>query len=249
MRAPSSADVTRAIVVLPLVCCAIGLASADVGGGRGYPATPWRVSGPASVQDLEEARVVADQHQALSISAGPAAAGGSDARQIWRVSLRAEKPLQGESARYALVGRSDTGTTVTLRFSQIESFVVTSSNRKSITLAVTVWPDISPEELLRTQPSYRQLVDGYRRTVVLTMDLKSPDGRPLAFAEPGEYAVVVPLERLGAGAKGDFYAGHPHSVDPRRFWWAIPSIANDKDYPYRLIPMAWFTRAPAGDQG
>jgi hypothetical protein len=249
MRVPSSGDVARVIVALPLACCAIGLAGADVGGGRGYPATPWRVSGPASVQDLEEARVIADQHQALSISAEPAAAGDLDSRQIWKVSLRAEKPLQGESARYALVGRSDSGTTVTLRFSQIESFVVTSSNRKSITLAVTVWPDISPEELLRTKPSYRQLADGYRRTVVLTMDLKSPDGRPLAFAGPGEYGAVIPLEKLGPGTKGDFYAGHPHSVDPRRFWWAIPSIANDKDYPYRMIPMASFERGPAANQG
>lgn len=40
------------------------------------------------------------------------------------------------------------------------------------------------------------------------------------------------------GARGDFYGGKPYQVDPRRFWWAIPSVFRDPAYPYRVMVLS-----------
>lgn len=237
MRALSLGKVTHPAGVVVLCCAALGSASADVGGGKGYPATPWRHSAPESVQDIEKAKTAAAEYQTLSLPLGIATDRKMEIVRVTRVSLRPEKSREGDTVGYALVGKlGSSEETVSLSFSQIESFTVTSKNDEKVTLSVTVWPDISPRELFEKQPTYKQLVAGYRRNVVLVMGLRSADGRPLVFS--GASGQTLLMEKLAVGTKGDFYGEHPHSVHPLRFWWAIPSVANDADYPYRLIPMA-----------
>ena len=238
MRAPSLSNAAGAAGLLILLCAALGPASADVGGGKGYPATPWRVAAPKSVEDIEKAKAVAARYQTLSIPGELVVDGSKDLVHLTRISLRAEKRREGDTVGYELVGKSRSGETVSLSFSQMESFVVISKNDKTITMSVNVWPDISPRELFEKQPTYKQLAANYRRPVSLEMSLTSWDGRPLVFAEEGAWGATLPLEKLSAGTKGDFYGEHPHMVHPLRFWWAIPSVANDSDYPYRMIPAA-----------
>ena len=218
---------------------AFGSAVADVGGGKTYPATPWRREGPKSASDIEEAKTIAATYQALSIPANLVKEEWKDRNDpydIWRVALVATPRRDGDTPLYSLAGKSSSGEDVTVSFSEIESFSVLSRDDDTVTLSVTIWPDITAEELLEKQPTYKQLSEGYRRNLVLTMGLKSSDGRPLAFA--GEWGNSVQLEKLVVGTKGDFYAGDPRMVHPLRFWWAIPSVAEDKDYPFRLAPMA-----------
>ncbi len=237
MRVPSFSNAASAIAVSVLLCAAIGSVMADVGGGKGHPATPWRISGPKNVQDIDKAKEVAAQYQTLSVPGELFDRNSKELVHLRRVSLRAQEAREGDKAGYALVGKSGSGRTVSLSFSQIKSFVVTSRKDGAITVSVTVWPDISPRELLDKQPTYKQLAADYKRTVILQMSLRTPDGRPVVFAEEGEFGRVLPLEKLRKGTKVDFYGEHPHMVHPLRFWWAIPSVANDKDYPYRMIPM------------
>ncbi len=216
-----------AVVVSGLLCVALNSGSADVGGGKGHPATPWH-SAPKSVQEIEKAKSVAAEYRNLFVSEK---SGSNEMDLLQMVSLRPEKRRKGDKDGYALVGKSGSGEMVTLSFSQIASFIVISKNPKTIVLSVTVWPDISPKELFDKQPTYKQLAAGYRRTVILEMSLKSADGRYLGFAaERGE--ATLPLKTLNVGTKGDFYRG---SVPTNQFWWAIPSVANDADYPYRII--------------
>jgi hypothetical protein len=233
VRAQNSGKLACATGLLILLC-ALGSGSADVGGGKGYPATPWRLSAPKSVEDLEKAKSVAAEYQTLSLPREP---GSKDLVHLRLVSLRPEKPREGDKPGYTLVGKSESGKTVSLSFSQIESFIVTAKRPKAIVLSVTVWPDISSKDLFEKQPTYKQLVEGYRRTVVLEVNLRSADGRPLGFAAKSVFEAALPLETLSVGTKGDFY-GDPHIVHPLQFWWAIPSVAKDPDYPYRLIPAA-----------
>lgn len=233
MRAQSSGNAAYAAGLLILLC-ALGSGSADVGGGKGYPATPWRLSAPKSAEDLEKAKSVAAAYQTLSL---PKESGSKDFARLRLVSLRPEKPREGDTPGYVLEGKSDSSKTVSLSFSQIESFVVAAKTPKTITLSVTVWPDISAKELLEKQPTYQQLMSGYRRTVMLEVNLRSADGRPLAFAAKSEFEPAWPLETFSVGTKGDFY-GDPHIVHPLQFWWAIPSVAKDPAYPYRLFPAA-----------
>ena len=135
-----------------------------------------------------------------------------------------------------LTGKTSSGERVAISFSQIESFAIISRDDKTISLSVTVWPDISSEELLQKQPTYKELYAGYRRDVAITIDLKFADGRVQVFT--GEWKdITLPLGRLQVGTKASFYGGHPHMAHPLRFWWAIPSVANGEDYPFRMIPL------------
>jgi hypothetical protein len=238
MRVRSFSDAQRiAVLCLSiLLLAAVQPAAADVGGGKGYPATPWRKEGPKSVLELEEAKALAATYQALSVSSEPV-----DAERkheliiIERVGLVPTPSREGDVRVYELAGKTLSGETVAISFSQIESFTVTSKNDKTITLSVTVWPDISVEELLQKQPTYKQLYAGYRREVVLHIYLESADGRAWVFA--GAWGdTTIPLGKLQVGAKASFYGEDPHMVHPMRFWWAIPSTANDDDYPFRVIP-------------
>jgi hypothetical protein len=237
MRVPSLDDTAHAAAVVSImIFTLLGSVSADVGGGKGYPATPWRRSAPTNIQDLEKAKVVAAEYQTLSIPGELVDKTKNELFNLYRVSLRAEKPREGDTVGYALLGKSGSGETVSLCFSQIENFIVTSKTDKTITMSVTVWPDISPNELIEKQPTYKQLRVDYKRNVILEMSLRSADGRLLVFAGGYEYGLTLPIEKLTIGTKGNFYGEHPHMVHPLRFWWAIPSVANDADYPYRMIP-------------
>ena len=191
---------------------------------------------PESVEDIEKAKTVSAEHQTLSIPRVLVDETRDDLLHINNVALAVEEPREGDRVEHALVGKSGSGETVSLSFSQIESFIVTGKQDKTIVVSVTVWPDISPTELFEKQPTYKQLMADFRRTVILEMSLRSVDGRPLVFT--GAYGPALPLEKVTVGTKGYFYGEHPHSAHPLRFWWAIPSVANDPDYPYRMIPAA-----------
>jgi hypothetical protein len=238
MKVRNSSKAALTLGVSILLCVAPVPLPADVGGGKGYPATPWRMSAPRSVQDIEKAKAVAAQYQTLSMTTAAPSGDDSDVLRLRRVSLRVEPPRADDGVGYALVGKSASGETVSLLFSEIESFVVTSRKAATLSLSVTVWPDISPQQLLDRQPTYQQLVAGYRRTVALEVSMRSADGRPLVFAEKGEFGATLPLEKLTAGTPGNFYGEHPHMTHPLRFWWAIPSVSKDPEYPYRMIPAA-----------
>ena len=241
MRVPSLNKAACPAGVIILCCVMLGSASADVGGGKGIPSTPYGRSGAENVQDVEKAKAAAAEYQTLEYP------GEFTADDTWRgtvkadrVSLRgAEELREGDTVGYALVGKSGSGETLSLSFSEIESFTVTARNKKTITLSVTVWPDIAPEELWRKQPSYKQLKAGYRRNVALEMGIRSADGRPLALGDsrPKHGPPPLLMEKLNVGTKIDFL-GHGYTNYGQRYWWAIPSVADDADYPYRYRLMS-----------
>jgi hypothetical protein len=238
MRAPSFSDDLR---IAPLflsifLFAAVQLAEADVGGGKGYPATPWRKEGPNSILKLEKAKTLAATYQTLSVSSESVDEEGKpESIPFERVSLVPSPFHEGDVRVYVLTGKTNSGEMVDISFSQIESFAIISKDDKTITLSVTIWPDISSEELLLKQPTYKELYAGYRSDIVLNIDLELADGRVQVFA--GKWKdITLPLGRLQVGTKASFYGGHPHMAHPLRFWWAIPSVANDEDYPFRMIP-------------
>lgn len=239
MRVPSLNNVACLASVMVLCCVMLSSASADVGGGKGTPSTPYGRSGAKSVQDVEKAKAAAAEWQSLEYP-GEFTAGWRGMVRADHVSLRgAEELREGDTVGYALVGESGSGETFSLSFSEIESFTVTARNTKTITLSVTVWPDISPEDLWKKQPSYKQLNAGYRRNVALEMGLRSADGRPVALGDsrPKHGPPPLLMEKLNVGTKIDFL-GHGYTNYGQRYWWAIPSVADDADYPYRFFALA-----------
>jgi hypothetical protein len=235
MKAQNSSKPLRAAGLAVLLCAVASTVSADVGGGRGYPATPWRIAGPKNAAELEKARATAAKCQALSVPGSLFDESDTEIVQIEDVSLRPLPVRADEEGAYELTGRDALGKKVSLSFSDIESFVVTMKTDESIKLVVTIWPDAMPEKLIDKQPTYKQLKEGYRREVAIEIPLEALDGRALEFA--GSYGPTLPITKLTVGTKGDFYGSNPKTVNPRRFWWAIPSVAKDPEYPFRIIPL------------
>ena len=181
MKVRNFSDFLGIAAIGVILFSAFGSAVANTGGGKGYPATPWRTEAPKSVLDIEKAKAVAATYQTLSVPAKRVKEKWKDRNDlydIWRVALVATPRRDGDSPLYDLVGKSGSGAEISVSFSQIESFSVTSKDDKTLTVSVTVWPDISADELIAKQPTYKQLRAGYRRNLVLTMGLKSSDGRP-----------------------------------------------------------------------
>src|SRR5262245_18884709 len=111
------------------VLCAALAARADVGGGKGLPATPWPVAPPKDAEEVEKARVEAAKHQTLSVPAHLLSAERTGLAHLQGVALGVEdeEDEEDEGARsYALVGKGPSGETTTLSFAQIESFLVKS---------------------------------------------------------------------------------------------------------------------------
>jgi hypothetical protein len=215
-----------------------GIAAADVG-GSGVPATPWRFSPPRDAAELEKVKADAARHQTLFLTLAPMGrpAGSNEVLEIPDVSLAPLPPRPGDPPGDALVGRTRSGQPVRVSFSQIAEFRVLQRSARSLTLSVLIWPDITPQELLRRSPSYRMLRAGHRRSVEMLLPLDA-GSRPLAFRRGREEGGGVALGRLSVGARGDFYGGKPDRVDPRRFWWAIPSVFRDPAYPYRVMVLS-----------
>lgn len=219
------------------LCAGAGSAVANTGGGKGYPATPWRLEAPKDIKDIEKAKKTAAQYQTLTIPSSivdKKAETGTDLVNLRRAALVAVPGRESDVPSYELSG-SSLGRAVKVSFSQIESFSVKSKNDKTLTVSVIVWPDISAKDLLEWKGTYKQLREGYRREIVLEIGLKEPisGGRPLAFKN----GWTIPLADLVVGTKVDFYGETPTLVHPLRFWWAVPSVATDDEYPFRIVPL------------
>jgi hypothetical protein len=214
-------------------------ANADVGGGKGNPTTPWRLEGPKSIEHLEKVKSESAGYQTLSVPAVIAGETTADGIiHLNKVVLMPSPSIEGDEPLVELVGKTLNGEPIVVSFNQIELFTVLSksSDTITITITVTIWPDITPRELLERQPSYKQLYEDYRSIVTPELKIASADGRLYVFM--GERPQVnLTLESLPVGVIGWFYKQHPYTHNPYRFWWAIPSVANDPGYPYRSIPL------------
>jgi hypothetical protein len=221
--------------LLVLAGALAGLSSADVGGGRGHPATPWRITGPEDIPELEAAKKEAAECQTLTMAGKLVDESDTEFVQIHDVAISPQVMRDGDVTVHEFAGKDATGQAVAVSFANVERFVVKAKTDTTVTLTVTVWPDISAKDLLDKQPTWKELNEGFRREVDVEIPIETRQGRALEFAGGGP---GVAIEKLPVGAKGDFYGGSPRMVNPRRFWFAIPSVAKDADYPFRMMPAA-----------
>jgi hypothetical protein len=221
--------------LLGVLAALVGVTAADVGGGRGHPATPWRIAGPQNVAELEAAKKEAAECQTLTLAGALVGEPDRDFVQIHDVAISPQVVRDGDVPAHEFAGRDAAGQKIAVSFSDVERFVVKAKTDTTITLRLTVWPDLSPKDLIDKQPTWTELKGGFRRDIDIEIPVETREGRALEFAGGGP---SVAIERLPAGAKADFYGGNPRMVNPRRFWWAIPSVTKDAEYPYRMVPAA-----------
>jgi hypothetical protein len=72
--------------------------------------------------------------------------------------------------------------------------VSVDSDRRTLLADVEIFPDISPDELVKMQPTYRQLWSGYRRTIQLRIDATNSKGRTLGLMDartPGNPSLAI----------------------------------------------------------
>ncbi len=253
MRAPGSSS-ARARLMAGVLGAAICFGSyADVGGGR--PSTPYRLNNPTAKQ-VSEARDRASRYQSICLPAGMVPGDRLDAFALVYLpeppgsgqELRIDEDWLQARAFYELRGEQARKPAAKVRLSEIESVTVIDVADGEMLLEVTKWPDISPAELIELQPSYAALKAAYRSKLELRVRLVTSSGERLALYSSYARRPVF-LDGLQRGAQLQFYCGDPTNVDNRRFWWAVPSVASDPEYPYRTVFKAGRSTPAPGPNG
>lgn len=100
--------------------------------------------------------------------------------------------------------------------------------------SVTVFPAITPEELKRLNPSYSNLLQNYKKEILLEVDVCKPNHEDfkliLECTEIDQSNFKVFLGYLAPGEQILFSFDGGASDAP--IWWAIESVTNDPHYPF-----------------
>ncbi len=130
-----------------------------------------------------------------------------------------------------LSGKDVNGNTQTIQIYDIQSLrllepVDYSKAIPSVKLEINVFPDITPEELLRNTPEYSEL---YAKTFILTVELGQADNSRLAFGPlpccPEQGVALVEDVKISAEITASPEGGER--------WWATPSVVKDRNFPFR----------------
>ncbi len=219
---------------------------ADIGGGEGRPITPY---GRATTYGGGE-KADADTVQRLksycashkSILYVPARLGyGLDSDKIGLIRDIGIAYL-GESGsgkveeaiKYFLYGVNSEGANISIDFAEIKSIEILGIEGAHLIVQIKLFPAIEPVELLKKQPNYIELRNGYEKTVVLRILPRSSQGF-LWFVGIGEDGQLTPIERFDWITYGEQIVFYDDREDWNSFWWAIPSVCYDRAYPHRLV--------------
>ena len=198
-------------------------ASAGSGGGSGDPETPYRGHAP-TLAEIEGVR--RDANTGFPDVRGP----GRDEPFENLCFARKGKCLGDEFKSFS--GQSKVGLVkVSLAdVSKLKLVHVTGRGSRSATavMEVSIFPDITPAELLRTNPTYSNLP---KRTLTLSVALVREDGAELSFGNR-VYADGTRAPRFEDLAEGRSIKAYSEGFG---FWWAIPSVISDPNFPYRDV--------------
>lgn len=162
------------------------------------------------------------------------------AEKTFGLLLAWTKPGETSQPIQTLTGIDSSGKKRQIDMAVLSQLKVVSIDSAHGTLSVEVelFPDITPDDLIKKQPTYRQLWPEYRKTLELRIETTDSKGRTLALIDaknPGNPGLAL------ASLPGDTVViVLPHTpttrdrVDRASLWWAIPSVMDDPDYPYRF---------------
>lgn len=142
--------------------------------------------------------------------------------------------LDGE-LKYSLDGHTIDGKALSLKLSDVEDFTrVEDAKAKKDGFAVfevTVFPDLSPQQLLSSQMGYAELRREHEKKIIIQIPLKSINKGQLFFVDFINN-VAKPTAKVA-----DLVSGYKNilSASGRTAWWAIPSVVADDSYPFRVI--------------
>lgn len=165
-------------------------------------------------------------------------------------------PRMTDQAWFHIAGHSREGDELMIEFSQIEKITIleVDRSRKKMLLEIEKFPDITVEELLSLKPTYTELKNGYTTVLKAWVNVSNNKGEDLYLASilhknsprsedffglnknwfgSHEFFAIeeVKLEKLKEG--DEIALSYP--LDQRNIWYAIPSVIEDKEYPYRVV--------------
>jgi hypothetical protein len=147
------------------------------------------------------------------------------------------KPGDTSQPIETLTGMDSSGKKQQIDMAVLSQLKVVSINaeRHTLTAEVELFPMITPDELVKKQPTYRQLWSDYRKTIQLGIETVDSKGRILSLIDAGTPG--SPGLAISSLAADTVVVVLPHKkikIDRASLWWAIPSVMDDPQYPYRF---------------
>jgi hypothetical protein len=165
-----------------------------------------------------------------------------DAPDAHKVRVTYARGETFENLDTGFVGRVEgEGADRRIDFSVVRDVTLAGRDGATATLKLTLFPDISSEDLLSKKPTYRDLKKAYTRTVNMRVALRSPRGGDLAFVgESHRWASATdPAGHKAFALFKDLPVGQTIELETQPWshpwWWAIRSVAGDPAYPHRII--------------
>ena len=224
--------------VISVVACLAAAGSltlgADTGGGSGKPMTPYKQNEKLDESRVQAARLTANTMAALERVQVNGTSAGKTGYKIGFV-CGTDRAFTG-MPQPRFHGTNAAGALVNVDFADVESFELTSVTASDAVLSITQFPALSPKELLKLQPTFTQLQQGYRRVFPLKVSLAC-DGGELAVAGTDwdtetTYKVLFRLREVRQKTPVMMRSTAPRGG---QYWWAIPSVTADTTYPHRVV--------------
>jgi hypothetical protein len=221
---------------LPVVCLFALWLFAD-GSGSGRPLTPYPGGKPTSLQQVEQLRERASRECAV---VEVKVMGKQRLRTGYRVGFAYVAPDQPmPTPVFSLAGVNEAGSSLAVSLAEIEALRLVRIDGSVAVLAVSQFPAITPAELMRLNPSYRQLAEHFTRKLTLRIALVRGQGTlsliGTDWTRSTDYHVILPIKLLVPGSPVEFdsrVAAKEHGeMGP---WWAIKSVISDSYYPNRF---------------
>jgi hypothetical protein len=207
------------------------------GGGR-REITPYQPNSQLTLAKVNNQKRIADSSMTLT----------SDGGQCANVGLAYAKngSIQGRVA-HSLTGTTDDGAKASIDFSVVEKMsIVRKTESPTATKAlfrISIFPSISPSELVNRRPTYSDLVAKYRKTYEVWVETKnsrgnlsftsSPDGSASHSDLCGKIEDILTTSEKTLAYPDLKLGRHGWEGAGKGLWWAIPSVTGDAQYPYR----------------
>lgn len=128
-----------------------------------------------------------------------------------------------------------------LPLSQIAGLTVKAKDAaaRRVQCEIIVFPNVSPESLVQSQPNFENLAANHTLTsVVWISDGAAKPGRMAIVGrrglDPASPEIRVAFDDIPVGASLRFHG--PEILRPANYWWAIGSVSHDPKYPYHWPP-------------
>jgi hypothetical protein len=142
--------------------------------------------------------------------------------------------LEGKP-KFTIEGKDGSNRALTIDLNNVDSVEIREMEPSRLLLRVTVFPAITPSELLSKQPTYTGLREGFTATHEAWVLADETQQRGPCIVqrelETEKYLAFLDLRKQKIGTRVNF--SYQTKAAKSSIWWAIPSVVQDPEYPYR----------------